>query len=80
MAPVTRYVFAEMLGISEHFPPNRGMATTSVRTGLAMTGNLETERQTPIFLFLPSTIGRLQNDAADGSVSRVVFRTLLNTT
>ena len=29
-------------------PFNRGIATTSVRTGLAMTGNLETARQTPI--------------------------------
>ncbi|MDY4489115.1 MAG: hypothetical protein SPE19_01090, partial [Candidatus Faecousia sp.] len=35
---------------SEHFRTNRGIATTSVRTGLAMTGNLETERQTPICL------------------------------
>ena len=26
---------------SAHFPTNRGIATTSVRTGLAMTGNLE---------------------------------------
>ena len=41
MAPVTQYIFAEMLGISEHFRSYRGIATTSVRTGLAMTGNLE---------------------------------------
>ena len=30
-------------------PFNRGIATTSVRTGLAMTGYLEAERQTPIY-------------------------------
>ena len=30
-------------------PFNRGIATTSVRTGLAMTGNLESARQTPIY-------------------------------
>ena len=30
--------------------------------------------------FLPSPIARVQNDAADGSVSRVVFRMLFNTT
>ena len=29
-------------------PFNRGIATTSVRTGLAMTGNLEPARQTPV--------------------------------
>ena len=34
--------------LSIHFLSNRGIATTSLRTGLAMTGNLETERQTPI--------------------------------
>ena len=34
---------------SVHFPTNRGIATTSVRTGLAMTGNLESARQTPIY-------------------------------
>ena len=28
-------------------PWDRGIATTSLRTGLAMTGNLEAERQTP---------------------------------
>ncbi|MDY4491155.1 MAG: hypothetical protein SPE19_11630, partial [Candidatus Faecousia sp.] len=33
-------------------PLNRGIATTSVRTGLAMTGNLATARQTPICLFV----------------------------
>ena len=33
---------------SVHFPSNRGIATTSVRTGLAMTGNFDTQRQTPI--------------------------------
>ena len=33
---------------SEHFCSNRGIATTSLRTGLAMTGNLESARQTPI--------------------------------
>ena len=33
---------------SVHFPSNRGIATTSVRTGLAMTGNRESARQTPI--------------------------------
>ena len=30
-------------------PLNRGIATTSVRTGLAMTGNLKAKRQTPIY-------------------------------
>ena len=35
---------------SVHFPSNRGIATTSVRTGLAMTGNFEAKRQTPISL------------------------------
>ena len=30
-------------------PFNRGIATTSLRTGLAMTGNLESARQTPIY-------------------------------
>ena len=35
---------------SVHFHSNRGIATTSLRTGLAMTGNLETKRQTPICL------------------------------
>ena len=34
--------------LSIHFPSNRGIATTSLRTGLAMTGNFEAERQTPI--------------------------------
>ena len=29
-------------------PLNRGIATTSLRTGLAMTGNLEAKRQTTI--------------------------------
>ena len=33
---------------SVRFPSNRGIATTSVRTGLAMTGNWATARQTPI--------------------------------
>ena len=33
---------------SVHFPSNRGIATTSLRTGLAMTGNWESARQTPI--------------------------------
>ena len=31
-------------------PLNGGIATTSVRTGLAMTGNRESARQTPIYL------------------------------
>ena len=31
-------------------PWGRGIATTSVRAGLAMTGNMDAERQTPIFL------------------------------
>ena len=31
-----------------HFPSNGGIATTSVRTGLAMTGNLKAKRYTPI--------------------------------
>ena len=33
--------FHNFLFFSVHFPSNRGIATTSVRTGLAMTGNLE---------------------------------------
>ena len=32
-------------------PFNRGIATTSLRTGLAMTGNLEAKRQAPICRF-----------------------------
>ena len=39
---------------SVHFPSIRGIATTSVRTGLAMTGYLELSRQTPVFRFCVS--------------------------
>ena len=35
--------------LSIHFPSNRGIATTSLRTGLAMTGNVDSARQTTIF-------------------------------
>ena len=38
---------------SEHFPSNRGIATTSVRTGLAMTENLEAK---PLNNNLPDSI------------------------
>ena len=45
---------------SVHFPSNRGIATTSVRTGLAMTGNWESARQTPIQVIgFPQQPGKL---------------------
>ena len=45
-------------------PFSRGIATTSVRTGLAMTGNLETVRQTPISLPVDGACGAFVNSAA----------------
>ena len=42
-------------------PFNRGIATTSVRTGLAMTGNLEPARQTPICRLPRGAHGRIVN-------------------
>ena len=59
-------------------PFNRGIATTSVRTGLAMTGNLESARQIPIQVigfnklvvkfefvgFVPPIVGRGYDPAA----------------
>ena len=46
---------------SVHFPTNRGIATTSVRTGLAMTGNFDTQRQTPIFALQPTAEGSVKH-------------------
>ena len=41
-------------GGNRHLAPfNREIATTSLRTGLAMTGNLEPALQTPIYLPIP---------------------------
>ena len=40
-------------------PFNRGIATTSLRTGLAMTGNLEPVRQTPICCHAVKSDGRI---------------------
>ena len=61
-----------------HFSSNRGIATTSVRTGLAMTGNSKTKRKTPIKVigfnklvvkfkfvgFVPPIVGRGYDPAA----------------
>ena len=63
---------------SVHIPSNRGIATTSLRTGLAMTGNWESARQTTIQVigfsklvvkmvfvgFVPSIVGRGYDPAA----------------
>ena len=47
-----RVELAAIFGGNRYLVPfNRGIATTSVRTGLAMTGNFEAERQTPICRF-----------------------------
>ena len=66
-------------------PFNRGIATTSVRTGLAMTGNLESARQIPIQVigfnklvvkfefvgFVPPIVGRGYDPAAHVSMQEM---------
>ena len=46
--PTERGIVAISGGNRYLVPFNRGIATTSVSTGLAMTGNWESARQTPI--------------------------------
>ena len=74
-----------MKQLSIHFPSIRGIATTSVRTGLAMTEKFEAERQTSIQVigfnkqivkfefvgFVPPIVGRGYDPAAHVSMQEM---------